>query len=77
MSFQFDCYLVVPDAARSRVLLVQDECGYKLPHFAFAEDHFGIVDHISRAAWERLGLSLRSFVAFPTTASLTVSRPFT
>ena len=58
MSFRFDCYLVVPDADHARVLLDRDDQNWALPHFTFAEDHFGIVDHITRAALERLGLSL-------------------
>ena len=58
MSFQFDCFLVIPHASRSRVLLVRDGLACMLPHFVFTEDHFGIVDHVNRAALERLGLSL-------------------
>ena len=43
------------------MLLVQYDQNWALPHFAFTEDHFGTVDHVSRAALERLGLSVTVF----------------
>ena len=61
MSFRFDRYRVVPDTDRARVLLVQNDQNWALLHFAFTEDHFGIVEHVSRAALERLGLSVTVF----------------
>ena len=61
MSFRFDCYLVVPDINHVRVLLDRDDQNWVLPHFACTEDHFGIVDHVSRTALERLGLSVTVF----------------
>ena len=40
MSLGFDCYLIVPNTDRARVLLVQDNQDWALAHFAFTENRF-------------------------------------
>lgn len=65
MSFCFDRNLVVPVTDRARVLLVQDDQSWALPHFAFTEDHFGIVGHVNQAIQERLGLTVTVLRCLP------------
>jgi hypothetical protein len=56
MSYRFNCFVVLPDPDRSRLLLIRDGSGWALPHIVFSESHFGVVEHVNRAVLERFGI---------------------
>lgn len=47
---------IIPHATEPQVLLLSDENGWSLPHWAPGEQHFSAANHINRAIRDRFGL---------------------
>lgn len=55
---RYDCYTIIPHPTEPRILLMQEEEGWTLPHFEPADRDTSSVGHIGAAMREQLGIDV-------------------